>query len=147
VVDPEVEKRVRGARGYFTVRWSELLPLDKATVTRKIPSQAGVFEVYELDPNKTLVLIGRAAAYYGGLRKSLRALIDEDRPTPLKGRLLPRDKQLFLRYSLTESRDDMADVLFFFSGEDEARTVQADHSGRFRFIYLKEISPADIHAI
>ena len=133
VVEPELDKQTNRDSVYFTVHWSPFLPLEKRTVIGKIPSRAGLFEVYKDTGAHCPEIIGRSYAYYGGLRNTLRGMIDVDRPIPLNGDVLDLRARHFVRYCMTDSADDMDDVMFFFGEEDR------DHSGRYRFVYVKEI--------
>lgn len=143
-MEPRLTKRTRGAKAYFTITWSDVCSLDKHTVRTSVPGQAGIFEVYHKPTDGVPMLLGRGSAYYGGIRGKLRALIDSVSPTGLHGRLLPTDGALYARYSLTESADDMMDVLFFFATQPVPfRDEEAEHSGRYDFVYVKE-QPEDV---
>jgi hypothetical protein len=138
-VEPHVDKRTREADAYFTVWWSPLLPLDKRVVRGQIPSLPGVFEIYRDEGKRAVQLVGRARAYYGGLRNTLRGLIDTISPYPLNGTILDLGMRHFVRYAVVESPDDMDDILYFFAartGEEDDR----DPSERYEMIYLKEQS-------
>jgi hypothetical protein len=136
-VTPHVEKKEKDANAYFTVWWSPLFRLVKDTIIRRIPSEAGIFEIYRDDGDREPVLVGRARAYYGGLRNTLRGMIDESMPYPLNGRLLDLSRKHFVRYALLRSYDDMDDVLFFFANRGVIDN-EADDSGRYAMIYVKE---------
>ena len=140
-MEPTVEKLTREDSAYFAIRWSRLLYLEKDVVVRSIPSAPGIFEVYRYGGGPSASLIGRARAYYGGLRNTLRGLIDPISPYPLNGELLEEDVSHMVRYSLIESSDDMNDILYFFAGRDEFEDDEQEHSGRYEFIYVKELAP------
>jgi len=143
-MDPSVSKMIRTGSAYFSIYWSRLVPLEKEVVIRKVPSTAGIYEVYRYVGGPTAEIIGRSRAYYGGLRNTLRGLIDPISPYPLNGKLLPENEQLMVRYALTESSDDMNDILFFFAGHDHYEDPEQEHSGKYEFIYVKEIVPESI---
>ena len=143
-MEPEVTKLTRNDSAYFEIRWSRLVGLDKHTVIRKVPSTAGIFEIYRYNGGRTAQLSGRSRAYYGGLRNTLRGLIDPISPYPLNGELLPPDETHLVRYSLIESSDDMDDIMFFFAGRDDFEARDQDHSGRYQFVYVKEIAPEPV---
>ncbi len=118
--------------------------MDKHVVRTTVPGQAGIYEIHHRPTGGVVSLLGRGSAYYGGLRGTLRALIDPSAPKGLYGRLLPRTGDLYVRYCLTESRDDMMDVLFFFAPQEVPfRDEEAEHSGRYEFVYVKE-TPEEI---
>ena len=136
---PQVVRKTKNDTAYFTVWWSPLLRLTKDVVTRIIPSQAGIYEIHRDDGGRAPELFGRSRAYYGGLRNTLRGLIDTLSPYPLNGELLDLTRDHFVRYALTRSSEDMDDVLYFYAirgGNDE----EVDDSGRFSMIYVKEES-------
>jgi hypothetical protein len=139
--DPLVEKLTRRDSAYFAIYWSRLVALDKDTVRRRVPSEPGIYEVYEYRGGPTAELVGRSRAYYGGLRNTLRGLIDPVSPYPLNGELLPEGRTFLARYAITGSSDDMDDILYFFAGRDEMEDPEQEHSGRYEFIYVKEIEP------
>jgi hypothetical protein len=138
-VKPTVDKLTRNDSVYFTVRWSPMLPLDKHTVNWTIPSQAGLYEVYRNSDGRAMELVGRSRAYFGGLRNTLRGLIDTDSPYALNGELLDRTRDHWVRFALMDSSDDMDDILFFYAGRGEVQPEQS-HSGRYRYVYVNEES-------
>ncbi len=137
--EPVVTKQVKDTTAYFTVRWSRVYPADKRLINEKVPSVGGIFELYAVDKNNTLNLIGRGRAYYGGVRNTLRDFIDPLFPRSLGGIPVPHDVKLAFRYSCTASHEDMSDVLFFFaaraprsrghSGDTDARLSGRDDPG------------------
>jgi hypothetical protein len=136
-VTPHVEKRIKDNTAYFTVWWSPLIRLEKDVIIRHVPSQSGIFEIYCNEGGRQPELVGRSRAYYGGLRNTLRGLVDTISPYPLNGELLDLEKTHFVRYALLRSYDDMDDVLFFFANRG-VEDPDAEDSGRFEMIYLKE---------
>jgi len=140
-MEPVVGKRTRNNSAYYTVCWSPLLPLTKDTVVGRVPSLAGLYEVYLYRGGPTAELTGRSRAYYGGLRNTMRGLIDPISPYPLNGRLLEEDEDYLVRYSLISSPDDMDDILYFFAGRDEFEDPDQEHSKRYDYIYVNESAP------
>lgn len=138
-MEPHVDKRTRNDSAYFTVWWSPLVPLTRSVIHGRIPSLPGVFEVYCDEGGRTPELVGRARAYYGGLRNTLRGLIDSISPYPLNGEILDRSRPHYTRYAITSSSDDMDDILFFYASRTSAED-ELENSGRYDFIYLKEES-------
>lgn len=111
--------------------------MDKDVIIRRIPSQSGIFEVYRDEGGTQPELLGRSRAYYGGLRNTLRGLVDTISPYPLNGVPLELDRTHFVRYALLRSYDDMDDVLFFFANRG-VEDPDAEDSGRYEMIYVKE---------
>ena len=152
--EPVVTKQVKDQNAYFTVRWSRVLPADKRLINEKVPSVGGIFELYAVDKNNTLNLIGRGRAYYGGIRNTLRDFIDPLFPRTLGGTRVPHDAKLAFRYSCTASHEDMSDVLFFFAARAPRRhdedsggepdtgesSTEVEPSGRYRIIYVNEVA-------
>lgn len=138
-MEPHVDKRTRDDSAYFTIWWSPVVPLTKQVIRGRIPSLPGLFEIYCDEGGRTPELVGRARAYYGGLRNTLRGLVDSISPYPLNGEILDRSRDHFARYAAIESPEDMDDILFFFASraglEDEY-----DDSGRYEEIFVKEES-------
>lgn len=111
--------------------------LEKRVIRGRIPSLPGVFEVYRDEGGRRPELVGRARAYYGGLRNTFRGLIDSISPYPLNGRPLDLSRAHFVRYAVEESPDNMDDILYFFAARS-GEADELDDSGRYEMIYLKE---------
>ena len=136
-MQPRVTKRTREGSAYFTIWWSPAFRLQKAAVNGGVPSLPGIYEIYRTTGGTMPELVGRSRAYYGGLRNTLRGLIDTISPYPLNGTPLDLSMPHYARYTVMESAGDMDDILYFFaarSGGDDT----ADDSGRYEFIYVKE---------
>lgn len=142
-----IEKKTRKKNVYFTISWSEFLPMEKHLINNKVPSIAGIFELYYLDANKTLQFIGRDRAYYGGLRNTLRQISDPALSSVVAMEAVPSDKALYFRYSHVESQDDMDDLLFFLEQTRFSEQDVFDHSGRYTNIYVNEHSPGGLHSL
>lgn len=138
-MEPVVEKRTRAGSAYYSIHWSRLIPLSKEVVIGRIPSLAGIYEVYRYRGGPTARITGRSRAYYGGLRNTMRGLIDPVSPYPLNGELLDPDEEYLVRYSLISSSDDMNDILYFFANNPPVPDQQ--HSGRYAYIYVNESAP------
>lgn len=142
-----IEKKTRKKNVYFTISWSDFLPMEKHLINNKVPSIAGIFEVYYLDTNKTLRFIGRDRAYYGGLRNTLRQISDPALPSVVAMEAVPTDRPLYFRYSHVESQDDMDDLLYFLEQTRFSEQDVFDHSGRYTNIYVNEHSPGGLHSL
>lgn len=139
-MEARVDKRVRGDTVYFTVQWSTLKKADKYDIISSVPSMGGVFELYYRDDRKRLVLIERSRAWYGGLRARIRKAVDPELQPDAKLRHILEEYDLYYRYSLLESRPDMIDIIYFFERARRRDGGNRLHSGRFKTIYLKELS-------
>ena len=137
-MEPGITKREKDGSVYITIAWSPLTRLTKDIINRRIPSVPGVFEILVDDGGRQLELIGRARAYYGGLRNTLRGMIDTISPYAIDGLLLDRSKPHYARYAMIETQEDMDDVLYFYGFKDGREDL--DDSGRYEYIYLNEES-------
>lgn len=139
-MEERVERQVRDDAVYFTVRWSRLKKADKYDIISSVPSMGGVYELYYRDNRKRLVLIERSRAWYGGLRSRIRRSVDPELQPDSRIRTILEEYELYYRYSLLESRDDMIDIIYFFERTHRSQNQSPHHSGRFEKIFLKEIS-------
>jgi hypothetical protein len=138
-----IVKESEGDRVYFTVSWSLLRKADKYDIHRAVPAMGGMCELYYKDSYGKLNLFCVSRSWFGGLRSNLRELTDpviEKDPERLKIILEHKD-ELYYRYSLTESLDDMNDVLFFFMQTYAPGSDVVKPSGRYKQIFVKEIDP------
>ncbi len=138
--EPTITKRVRDDAAYFTVSWSPLKKADKYDIVRSVPSVGGVYELYYMDEKKKLNLAFFAHAWYGGLRSTIRKLIDAELAVDAKVREILENHDIYYRYSCTDSNQDMLDVIFFFESVCFPGSRHHEDSGRYAFIYVNEIS-------
>jgi hypothetical protein len=147
MVDATVEKRVRGKAVYFTVTWSPFASGDKYHVVTSVPSMGGMYELYFQDDRGKLVLLERNRAWYGGLRARIRRAVDIELQESPQVRKILEEYKLYYRYTLHENRDDLIDLLYFFSRVRDPKGTGYMHSGRYATIYVKEISANKIVTI
>jgi hypothetical protein len=142
-------KKIVDQRGsaYFTIYWSRLSKCDKYRIISSVPSDAGIYELYSMDPKGKLNLFYMGKSWYGGLRNELRFHADPETETD-KARKAILDKfDCYYRYSLIESSPDMSDILFFFARTYFPDTKAYSPSGRYENIFVKEFSPDKIVTI
>ena len=103
-MEPKVTKNVEADNVYYTVFWSRLKKADRYEIITKVPSVAGLFELYYQDKHKKLNLFHLSKAWYGGLRNRIRKATDPDLEEDEKKKkilglrlLLPIYGDLFLR--------------------------------------------------
>ncbi len=138
---PGISLAVKKGEAYYTVVWSPLKKADKYEVTLKVPSVAGVYELYKMDAGKRLNLLSVTHAWYGGLRSQIRAAIDPDATSdPVKKAEL-EDAELWYRYAPSDSLDCLLDVVWFLHTTYFPADVRVEHSGRFPRMYLAEKAP------
>lgn len=113
----------------FTVRWSPFIRLSKERIRSLIPSESGIFQFY-CHRKASLELIGTYQAYYGGLRSTFLEILDEDCQVAFPNKEILREEETYLRYSLSASRDDLRDMLYYYTGTES--------SGRFLEVFVEE---------
>jgi len=127
---------------YYSVEWSPLSKADRYEIITKVPALAGVFEIYWMDEDNHLRLFNVGKTDYGGLRSELRRLTDPELcKDNEKTRKILDEKEIWYRYTLTDSSNVMADVIWFFMQTYFPEKTSLKHSGRFNNIYLKESAP------
>jgi hypothetical protein len=146
-LEPTITKQVDFETAYFTVRWSCLRKADKYDIATAVPSLSGIFELYFMDDRKKLNLFYFAKAYYGGLRNSIRLSTDEEEESDETRKKIIADHDIYYRYTLTDSYKDMCDVFFFFAQTYRPELADGESSGRFKNIFVKEISKDKIVTI
>jgi hypothetical protein len=144
---PEVQKLDEAGSVYFTVYWSPLTKSDKYVIIKSVPSDAGIYELYAMDPKKKLTLLSFGKSWYGGLRNELRFRTDPELETDPAIRSALEKYDCYYRYSLIGNNDDMSDILFFFARTYRPGSVKFRPSGRYEKVYVKEISPEKIVTI
>ncbi|MCL2443893.1 MAG: hypothetical protein FWD13_10590 [Treponema sp.] len=127
---------------YYSVQWSPLTKADRYDIITKVPALAGVFEIYWMDESKRLRLFMVGQTNYGGLRSELRRITDPELcKDNEKARKIMEEKEIWYRYTLTDSSNIMADVVWFFMQTYFPEKTDIKHSGRFNDIFLKESAP------
>jgi len=126
---------------YYFVQWSPLSKAEKYDIITKVPAVAGVFEIYWMDESKHLRLFFIGKTDYGGLRSELRRITDPELCNDIKTRKILEEKEIWYRYSTTDSSNIMADVLWFYMQTYLPDDTKTEHSGRYENIFLKESAP------
>ncbi len=145
---PIVKKIVdkRGA-AYYTIFWSHLKKSDKYEIIKSVPSDSGIFELYSMDAKGKLNLFFLGKSWYGGLRNEIRFRTDPELEKDLSRREKLEKLEIYYRYSLASSNDDMADIMFFFAETYFPGSRTYEPSGRYDTIYVKEESADKIVTI
>jgi len=126
---------------YYTVNWSPLAVADRWEINAKVPSVAGIYEIYWMDENKRLRLFEVGQTHYGGLRSEVRRLTDPEIYRELNIKKIFEDNEIWYRYTCSNSHQDMADVLWFLMTSYFSKEPSETHSGRYRKIFLTESAP------
>ncbi|TFG63790.1 MAG: hypothetical protein E4H36_04725 [Spirochaetales bacterium] len=143
----KIKRETDDTNVYYTVTWSRLMKVDKYDIINKVPSMAGMMELYFMDEKKKLVKFHFCRTWLSGIRATLRMITDPDLITNEDQKKILREKECYFRYSVSDSDGDMQDLLFFFSELFyEGKSVLKD-SGRFRKIFVKEKSADKIITI
>jgi len=127
---------------FYSVEWSPLSKAERYDIITKVPSLAGVFEIYWMDENNHLRLFVVGKTDYGGLRSEIRRITDPELcKDNEKTRKILEEKEIWYRYALTDSANVMADVIWYFMQNYFPEKTSFKHSGRFNNISLIESAP------
>lgn len=96
----------------YTVRWSPYYRMEKYIIRNHIPAEGGVFQVYRKEGHGLSLLI-TDFAFYGGLRGTLRELIDPLCPRKYPMRDTMMKDECYVRYAITSLQRDMEYVKAF----------------------------------
>ena len=143
---PVVSKQTRARDVYYTVSWSRLKKSNKYDIVKSVPSEAGIYELYYMDDKGKLCLFHVGKSWYGGLRNEIRLRTDAELEQDEKRRAVLEEHDCWYRWSLVSASDDMADIIYFFAGSYQP-AAKVHHSGRYRFIYVNEVSADKIVTI
>ena len=145
----DIHKSTKGGEAFYTVRWSPITKADKYIINGSVPAMGGLAEVYWMDKKGKLNLYLLARSYYGGLRATLRTATDpeEEKDERRRAILLDHEDQIYYRYTLLESQDDMSDIMCFFMSRHSPGATNQPHSGRYTMIYVKEIDSSSLVTI
>ena len=133
-------KEKKGAIHYF-VSWSPLALADRWEINAKVPSVAGIFELYWMDDHKHLRIFKLGQTHFGGLRSELRRLTDPELCEDAKIKTILEDKEIWYRYAPSNSTANMSDVIWFFMDTYFPEKTTVEHSGRYDKIYINESEP------
>jgi len=127
---------------YYNVNWSPLAKADRYEIISKVPSVAGIFEIYWMDETKRLRMFFVGQTNYGGLRSEIRRITDPELClTDEKAKKILEEKEIWYRYAPAESAKDMMDVIWFFMQNYFPENTSVKHSGRYADIFVKESEP------
>ena len=127
---------------YYFVNWSPLSKADKYEIIAKVPAVAGIFEIYWMDESNHLRLFFVEKTIYGGLRSEIQRVTDPELvKTNEKVRKILEEKEIWYRYTTTNSAKIMDDVVWFLMQTYLPEDTSTNHSGRYKDIFLKESAP------
>jgi hypothetical protein len=137
-----IKASVKNGNVYYFVSWSPLAKADRHDIITKVPSVAGIFEIYWMDDNNHLRMFVVGQTSYGGLRSELRRITDPELCiNDDKAKKILEEKEIWYRYAAADSANVMADVIWFFMKTYFPKNTSTNHSGRYENIFLKESAP------
>jgi len=126
---------------YFYVYWSPLAIANRWDINAKVPAVAGIYEMYWMDDHKHLRLFSLGRTHYGGLRSELRRLTDPELCEKENFKKILEEKEVWFRYAPSNSKDDIADVVWFFMSTYFPEKPGVEPSGRYEKIFLTQSEP------
>jgi hypothetical protein len=136
-----ITAREKGEEIHYFVSWSPLLLAERWTINAKVPSVAGIYEIYWMDDHEHLRMLSVGMTHYGGLRTEIRRLTDSELVGDAKAKEILENEEIWFRYAPSNSALMMADVIWFFRKTYFPENPGVDHSGRFTKIFLNESAP------
>jgi hypothetical protein len=131
----------KGKDVFYYINWSPLSRADRWTINAKVPSVAGIYEIYWMDDHQHLRLFSVGDTHYGGLRSELRRLTDPELVDDQKAKKILADEEIWFRYAPSNSAAVMADIIWFFRQTYFPENPGVSHSGRYRKIFMQESAP------
>lgn len=115
----DIQREIRDEVLNYTVKWSPWGAMDRWVINRIVPSEAGLFQLWVME-GRGLVLLTTEPTYYGGLRNSLREVIDDLAPSGNRLRGLISDRECWFRFSITPVREYLENMKTWFNQPDGA---------------------------
>ncbi|MCL2472599.1 MAG: hypothetical protein FWF26_02875 [Treponema sp.] len=140
-MDYGITAQEKGDSVYYSIQWSPLELAERWTINAKVPSVAGIYEIYWMDEYNHLRMMAVGDTHYGGLRSEIRRLTDPELTLDAKTRETLENKEIWFRYAPSNSADVMSDVIWFFRKTYFPENPGVEHSGRFEKIFMKESAP------
>ena len=140
-MDYGISVKTKDDDAYYYVQWSPLNTADRWTICTKVPSVAGIYEIYWMDDHEHLRMLAVGCTHYGGLRTEIRRLTDSELSTDPKARKTLEEEEIWFRYAPTNSATAMADIVWFFRTTYFPENPGVEHSGRYVKIFMKESEP------
>jgi len=140
-MDFGITGKEKGENVYYSIQWSPLALAERWTINSSVPAIAGIYEIYWMDDHNHLRLLAIGRTHYGGLRSEIRRLTDPELVQDAKTRETLENEEIWFRYTPSNSKDVMSDVVWFFRQTYFPENPGVEHSGRFKHIYIKESAP------
>jgi hypothetical protein len=139
--DYGVRAREKGKDIHYSIKWSPLAIADRWTINAKVPSVAGIYEIYWMDDHEHLRMLAVGRTHYGGLRTEIRRLTDPELVDDASAKKILEDEEIWFRFAPCNSAMMMADILWFFRKTYFPENPGVEHSGRFERIFMNESAP------
>ena len=140
-MEPGITFKEKDENAFYFIQWSALALAERWLISSKVPSVAGVYEIYWMDDHEHLRMLSVGNTHYGGLRSEIRRLTDSELTLDPKTRKILEDEEIWFRYAPTNSATAMADIVWFFRKTYFPEDPGVEHSGKFQKIFLKESAP------
>ena len=140
-MDYTITSKAKGKDVHISIQWSPLSKADRWAINAKVPSLAGVYEIYWMDDHNHLRMLSVGYTYYGGLRSELRRLTDPELTDDVNAKNILDNEEIWFRYAVTNSTGDMQDVVWFFMKTYFPENPRISHSGRYERIFMNESAP------
>jgi hypothetical protein len=136
-----IQAKEEGKDVHYFIKWSPLAIADRWTINAKVPSVAGIYEIYWMDDHEHLRMLTVGRTHYGGLRTEIRRLTDPELTNDASAKKTLEDEDIWFRFAPCNSALMMADILWFFRKIYFPENPGVEHSGRFEKIFMNESAP------
>jgi hypothetical protein len=136
-----ISAQEKGRDVHYFIKWSPLDKADRWTINAKVPSMAGIYEVYWMDDHEHLRMLSVGRTHYGGLRSELRRLTDPELNDDKEAKKVLEEEEIWFRYAPCNSAKIMADIIWFFRKTYFPERPGVEHSGRYEKLYMNESAP------
>ena len=140
-MDLGISSQEKGDNVYYSIKWSSLALAERWTINSSVPAVAGLYEIYWMDDHNHLRMLTIGQTHFGGLRSEIRRLTDPELSLDPKMREILENEEIWFRYTPSNSKSIMTDIVWFFRKTYFPENPGVEHSGRFRKIFLKESAP------
>ncbi|MDR2143365.1 MAG: hypothetical protein LBP29_03240 [Treponema sp.] len=136
-----IKAKEKGKDIHYFIKWSPLALAERWTINAKVPSVAGIYEIYWMDDHEHLRMLTVGRTHYGGLRTEIRRLTDPELTDDASAKKILEDEEIWFRFAPCNSALMMADILWFFRKTYFPEKPGVQHSGRFERIFMNESAP------
>lgn len=129
----QITEKDLGAGYLYTVPWSPYGLMDRIVIHNRVPAESGIYQIW-VKEGSGVSLLTTETAFYGGLRSSLREIIDEMAPAGKSLRDRIGEREAWFRYAISPSRRLLRVVKSWYEGDriEGIDIYEIDSPGRFR---------------